>query len=145
MTTRNQKTVGPTKYDRAFQRAKAWAERQPPEELAVHFAGLVSLCLMERRALRETAQQFLASEDDVQELMGDLIRHRAGRKRAVGARWENDPAQLTRQAARALWPKANRHGWTATQFHTALVDQGHKIGHDRARKLLTELRKTGTC
>lgn len=137
--------AGASKHDRTFKRAKAWAERQPPEKLAVHFAGLVSLCLMERRALRETVQQFLDSEDDVQELMGDLIRHRAGRRKAVGARWANDPAQLARQAARELWPKAQRHGWTATQLWRALNDQGHAVGPDRARKLLTELRKTGTC
>lgn len=67
-------------------------------------------------------------------------------KSALALRMHADsPAQKAKAHAQELWPTANRKGWTATLFHTALKDEGHAIPYDTARKWLTSLRKTGTC
>ncbi|WP_159016035.1 hypothetical protein [Cognatiluteimonas profundi] len=83
-------------------------------------------------------------------LMGIAVKRAGKARRATAAkgaqgRLAADPKQITRQAARGLWPEANRKGWTAVQFHTELARRGHAIAPDTARKWLTALRKTGTC
>jgi hypothetical protein len=55
------------------------------------------------------------------------------------------PQHLAKIAANALWPKANRHGWTAKKLHSELVDQKHEITLGAVAKWLTKLRQTGTC
>lgn len=100
---------------------------------------------MERQFLQVSAIAE-GSEDDVMELMSDLKAQRRARAKGAYAKLANDDRHgPVRATARDLWPTAKRRGWTATQFHTALVDKGHKVPFDSARKLLTELRKTGTC
>lgn len=58
---------------------------------------------------------------------------------------ENTKAYKAKAAARELWPEANHKGWTAEQFHTRLVGQGHTVKSDTVRKWVTKLRRTGTC
>jgi hypothetical protein len=85
------------------------------------------------------------------EVLMDIAIRRAGKARRATAikgaqgRLAADPKQITMRAARELWPEANRRGWTAVQFHTELVRQGHIVAPDTSRKWLTALRKTGTC
>jgi hypothetical protein len=77
----------------------------------------------------------------------DLIREER-RRGAFGrlAKDKNAAAKVrAKSAATALWPEANRKGWTASRLHTELVNRGHTIKSDTVRKWLTSLRKTGAC
>ena len=58
---------------------------------------------------------------------------------------EKSGHRVAKDAAMLLWPEANRKGWTAERFWTALTDVGHKVKADTARKWLTKLRNTGAC
>ena len=71
----------------------------------------------------------------------------AQRKNSNGAyaKNANSATNAARATARDLWNEANRKGWTAAQFRTALNDAGHAVPHETARKWLTKLRQTGTC
>jgi hypothetical protein len=61
------------------------------------------------------------------------------------AKGANSSAGRAKEAAKKLWPEANRKGWTAAQFHAALTGRGHSIAFDTVRKWMTALRRTGTC
>lgn len=69
----------------------------------------------------------------------------AANSKGADVRWAKDPSQRAKETACELWPVADRHGWTATQFHRAIVDAGHETPFDTARKWLTKLRQTGRC
>ena len=68
-------------------------------------------------------------------------------KKAAKVKLANDRngTQAAKVTARELWPEANRNGWSAARFHSALTGAGHTVAFDTARKWLTSLRKTGTC
>lgn len=49
-------------------------------------------------------------------------------------------------AVQALWPTANRKGWTAERIYTQLAEEHRRaVKADTVRKWVTSLRKTGTC
>lgn len=135
-----------------FQRVLQWALSQPHAELATHLAGLVMISRSDRKTLRKVVAQFnlLADhadglDEDVSELWNDLTEQKQKRQEGASARWANDPSQAAKAAAIELWPSAKQHGWSATQFHRAIVDKGHSTPFDTARKWMTKLRSTGTC
>ncbi len=76
---------------------------------------------------------------------GDARRYNAAKGGEKKRANDLNGTQAAKAEAVKLWPEANRKGWTATRFHTALTDAGHAIPYDTARKWLTKLRKTGKC
>ena len=55
------------------------------------------------------------------------------------------PAYSAKMKAIALWPKAQRMGWTAIRVHQELLKDGHSVSQDTVRKWVTKLRNTGIC
>lgn len=76
---------------------------------------------------------------------GDARRYNAAKGAKAKLENDSDGTQAAKGEAVKLWPEANRKGWKAARFHTALTDAGHAVPYDTARKWLTKLRKTGTC
>jgi len=86
-------------------------------------------------------------QEDAERFAADICEIHSLRRKGAAVKLANDRdgTQATKRAARDLWPEANRKGWTAAQFHTALTAAGHKVPFDSVRKWLTKLRKTGMC
>ncbi len=76
---------------------------------------------------------------------GDARRYNAAKGAKAKLTNDRDGTQAAKAEAVKLWPEANRKGWKAARFQTALIDAGHALPYDTARKWLAKLRKTGTC
>jgi hypothetical protein len=101
--------------------------------------------------MAEYCAEALKRKDRIREehmLVPSMLSKESGRVKADISR-QKDPVKAASEAAKSaaenLWPEANRKGWTAAQFRTALNDAGHAVPHETARKWLTKLRQTGTC
>lgn len=144
---------------RLLERFERWAKKQPHDELAETFS-LALLLLIERgktarvirkshdvleRLLDRESMRAEATESVARDYVHRFIREKRARQQGGKAKADNSPSARAKDAARALWPEANRKGWTATQFHTTLIKRGHRIAFDTARKWMTTLRKAGTC
>lgn len=129
--------------ERAFERVmelerevdECFRELLPPEEfiwLRAYIKGFDNLRLMiKKEQVRYGIEVGSAVQRSRVQGRGGVARHAK--------------SAIAKQAARDMWPKASRKGWTAAQFHKELTDAGHAVPFDTSRKWLTKLRKTGTC
>lgn len=140
------------RLDRRALRIEQWALRRDKGELAEHYALSLLLNLELRRITERQARQLEAARGRASAFKEIAVEHSEvltkqwmDRRRGAANMRAKHPAQSAKARAVELWPEAHRKGWTATQFHRAIVDAGHALPPDTARKWLTKLRQTGTC
>ena len=142
-------------FERRCKRFRGWALKQDKDKLVntLTMLAVEYMALRKLRRLMEKIDQYqedsLMHAKEYKIIARELIvisENRRSRQRDGGKKRHagTDSARAKKQAL-ALWPEAKRKGWTAVQFHTALVGAKHKIAFDTARKWLTKLRKTGVC
>lgn len=101
---------------RRMERFRSWASKQPHDDLAVHFAGVLSTCLQYKEMHREwvwladdlekLSERLNAEVDDKAKA---LRKHRLDRLRGAAAKDANDPRAVARDAIRREWDKWQRH------------------------------------
>ena len=135
-------------FERRFDRVTEWAMQQSHADLVSYCAALFSMQFHFKKrhreltsAAREVSGVVMVYSDAYREARESVALHRQQRVKGSVGRWANDPSQVAKEAAIALWPKAEKHGWTAAKMHTALVEAGHVVPFTTVQKWMPKLRK----
>lgn len=125
------KASSKAEMNRQFKRVRQWAEQQSHEVLAVHFAGVLTTLLHERKRARKLSRvdakiaqlKIGQLEDQVIKEVAQRIAIELGetwnRKRGALVRHANDPKQAAKAGALELWME--RHAGKHPKLRT--VDQ----------------------